>query len=51
MFNFQNIFELNKIEEGDFRFCGREYSQADDYSVYVTCKNNNDMITIMRISN
>ena len=37
-------FELNKIDEGDFRFCGREYSQQEDFSVYVTCKDNTEKI-------
>jgi len=37
-------FELNQIEEGNFRFCGREYSQSEDFSVYVTCKNNTEKI-------
>ena len=37
-------FELNKIDEGNFRFCGREYSQDDSYNVYVTCKNNTEKI-------
>ena len=27
------FFELNGIEEGEFRFCDREYSQGDDFSV------------------
>ena len=27
-----NCFELQKIEDGNFRFCGREYSQDREYS-------------------
>ena len=30
--------ELKKIEEGKFRFCGREYEQYEDFSIQVTCK-------------
>ena len=37
-------FQLNQIEEGNFRFCGREYTQHEDFSVYVTCKNNTEKI-------
>ena len=37
-------FELNGIEEGDFRFCGREYNQSDDFSVYVTCIHNTEKV-------
>jgi hypothetical protein len=37
-------FQLNQIEEGEFRFCGREYSQDEDYNVTVTCKHNTEKI-------
>ena len=37
-------FKLNGIKEHDFRFCGREYTQSEDYSAYVTCKNNTEKI-------
>ena len=37
-------FEVNKIEEGKFRFCGREYEQLEDFSVRITCKNNTEKI-------
>ena len=37
-------FELKKIEEGKFRFCGREYEQLEDFSVKVTCKDNTEKI-------
>ena len=33
-----------EIKEFSFRFCGREYSQSEDYSIYVTCKNNTEKI-------
>ena len=42
-------FELNKIEEGNFRFCGREYSQDDDFNVYVTCKDNTEKILPIKL--
>ena len=37
-------FKLNHVKEGEFRFCGREYKQADDYGITVTCKNNIEKI-------
>ena len=35
-------FEIKKIEEGKFRFCGREYNQLEDFSIKVTCKDNTE---------
>ena len=32
--------QLNQVEEGSFRFCGRECSQLEEYSVYITCNHN-----------
>ena len=37
-------FQLNHIHEGEFRFCGRDYKQGDDFSVYITCQNNIEKI-------
>ena len=37
-------FQLNKIEEDNFRFCGREYQQDDDFGIYITCKDNTEKI-------
>ena len=37
-------FEIKKIEESKFRFCGREYLQEEDFSVYVSCKDNTEKI-------
>ena len=37
-------FQLNHSHEGEFLFCGRDYVQSDDFSVYVTCKNNIEKI-------
>ena len=37
----QNIldeFVVKKVEEGKFRFCGKDVEQQDDMSVIVTCK-------------
>ena len=31
-------FECGKIEEGKFRYCGKEIEQLDDFSIKVTCK-------------
>ena len=42
--NLLHHFELNQVEEGQFRLFGGEYSQAEDFGVYVTCKNNIEKI-------
>ena len=42
-----NIFEtfaVRKVEEGKFRFCGKEVTQTDDFAVTVTCKDSADQI-------
>ena len=44
MDNLLQYFELNQVEEGIFRFCGREYSQGEDFGIYITCKNNIEKI-------
>ena len=44
MDNLFQQFELNHVEEGDFRFCGREYSQGENFGIYITCKNNIEKI-------
>jgi len=31
-------FECGKIEEGSFRYCGKEIEQLDDFSIKGTCK-------------
>ena len=31
-------FECGKIEEGNFRYCGKEIVQDDDFNITVTCK-------------
>ena len=33
MNNLFQHFELSQVEEGSFRFCGREYSQGDDFGI------------------
>ena len=38
------FFTVKEIQEGSFRFCGREYLQHDDYSVSVACKDNTEKI-------
>lgn len=31
-------FQCGKVEEGKFRYCGKDIEQDDDYNIYVTCK-------------
>ena len=33
-------FEVRKVEESKFRFCGKEFAQDDDFTIRVTCKDN-----------
>ena len=40
-------FELNGIEEDDFRFCGRENFQSGELSVYFTCKHNTERFYLL----
>ena len=35
-------FEVKETKEGNFRFCGREYEQSDDFSIRVTCRDNTE---------
>ena len=35
-------FEIKETQEGEFRFCGREYKQFDDFSIKVTAKDNTE---------
>ena len=37
-------FEIKETKEGDFRFCGRDYHQGDDFSIKVTCRDNTEKI-------
>ena len=37
-------FQLNQIEEGNFRFCGREYEQYEKINIRITCKDNTEKI-------
>ena len=46
--NLLQHFELNQVEEGECSFCGREYSQIEDFGVYITRKSNTE--TILPIS-
>ena len=31
-------YDVKKIEEGEFRFCGREIKQDAEYNITVTCR-------------
>jgi len=35
-----NRFSVGKIEEGSFRYCGRRFSQDDDYTIHVDVRDN-----------
>jgi len=37
-------FSIKKVEEGTFRFCGREIRQTDDGSITVKCKDNAEKV-------
>jgi hypothetical protein len=37
-------FSVRKIEEGEFRFCGKEIKQLPDFSIVVTCKDTTETI-------
>lgn len=37
-------FEVKEIHEGKFKFCGREYEQKDDFSVFISCRGNTENI-------
>ena len=37
-------FEVKETQEGNFRFCGRDYTQLDDFSVKITCKDTTEKV-------
>ena len=37
-------FEVKKIHEGQFNFCGRGYEQRDDFSISISCRENTESI-------
>ena len=41
-------FAVRKVEEGKFRFCGKEVTQTDDFAVTVTCKDSAEQIEPIR---
>jgi hypothetical protein len=43
-------FKVKKVEEGHFRFCGREVTQDADYNVMVTCKDTAERIEAISYS-
>ena len=42
--NFLANFVIKREQVGDFRFCGREYLQEEDYSIRITCLDNTEKI-------
>ena len=44
IYDFLGKFVIKKESVGNFRFCGREYSQGHDHSIRVTCKDNTEKI-------
>eukprot|EP00971_Amphidinium_carterae_P352490 6492618-Amphidinium_carterae.1 len=47
--NILNTFEFGKVEEGSFRFCGKQITQAEDYTITVTCKETTEKIRAIGI--
>ena len=43
-------FKVGRIEEGNFRFYGREYVQHPDSTIEINCRNNTRAITPLEIS-
>jgi hypothetical protein len=37
-------FNVDKVQEGEFRFCGKEVKQYEDFSIKVTVKDNTEKI-------
>ena len=37
-------FKIKKVEEGEFRFCGREITQDKDFNIMITCKDTAERI-------
>lgn len=37
-------FDVRKVDESEFRFCGREIAQDDEYNIKVTCKDTAEKI-------
>ena len=37
-------FEIKKLEERNFRFCGRRYVQDDDFTINIDVKDNTEKI-------
>ena len=40
-------FKVKATHEGNFKFCGREFSQAEDFSVTVTCKTHAESLLLV----
>ena len=41
---FLGNFVIKHQKEGNFRFCGREYEQLEDFSIRITCQDNTEKI-------
>ena len=48
--NILESFAVRKVEEGEFRFCGKEIKQLDDFSIVVTCKDSTETINPVKYS-
>jgi len=42
--DFLSKLTLKKLEQGCFRFCGREYHQDDEFNITIRCKDNTEKI-------
>ena len=44
-------FAVRKVEEGTFRFCGKEVKQEEDFSVVISCRDATELIDPIRYTN
>ena len=44
-------FAVRKVEDGIFRFCGKDIRQEDDFSIVVSCRNETEQIDPIRYTN
>jgi len=42
-------FDVRELNENEFRFCGKEVVQAEDFSITVTVKDNTEKIRPIKI--
>ena len=43
-----DTFSVRKVEEGEFRFCGKEIKQLENFTIVVTCKDTTETINPVR---